>query len=272
MPATESRDLARRLAFAQAACREAGQTAKAARLGGARLEVAAKGAQDWVTNVDAEVEHLLRAGLAAAYPGEPVLGEEEGGQPGRREDGTWVIDPIDGTTCFLLGIPQWCVVLAYARGGEPLVGVVYDPMADELYAAAKGLGARLNGRAIRVAAATGPQDGLIAIGAWHSARPEHSAALIARLVRDGGMFTRIGSCALALGYVACGRLLAAYEPTVCVWDDLAGMLLVREAGGRTGPYPPLAPLARHPVLAAAPGVWPYLAEHLDSALARADGT
>ena len=103
---------------------------------------------------------------------------------------------------------------------------------------------------------TARRSGLIAVGANEHGAPHKSAAFIGNLVADGGMYIRVGACALALSYVASGRLLAAYEPKVSPWDDLAGMLLVREAGGRTNDFAPsLASETKRPVLASTPGLW-----------------
>lgn len=225
------------------------------------MTVSTKGTQDWVTNVDVEVETLIRKRIEEAFPGATVLGEENGGAVGDHDAALWVVDPIDGTTCFLLGIPQWCVVLAHVVGGEPEVAAIYDPMADEMYHATRGGGAFCNGRPIKTASATSIREGLISVGASGQADPAKSAAYMDQLVSGGGMYLRIGACALALCYVASGRLLAMHEPRVSPWDDLAGLLIVREAGGRTSPYPArIDPDNRHPVLAAAAGIWSEVEE------------
>ncbi|KUF09128.1 hypothetical protein AVJ23_18795 [Pseudoponticoccus marisrubri] len=249
-------------ARARTACaivREAGAVALAAFRDHGSLSVETKGTQDWVTNVDLEVEALIRARLGAAYPGDAIVGEETAQDP---EGGNtaWVIDPVDGTTCFMLGLPQWCVVLSYTVDAVPVVSAIYAPVTDELFHATAGGGAFLNGRPIRVSDAASIGDGLIAVGANAQGDPHKSAAFIGDLVSDGGMYIRVGACALALCYVASGRLLAAYEPRVMPWDDLAGMLLVREAGGRTNAFAPsLVCEAKRPVLVAAPGIWEAVA-------------
>lgn len=252
-----------RLGLAEEIAREAGAFARRAFLERDGLTVRTKGTQDWVSNVDLEVEDLIRTRLAAAYPHDAVLGEEHGASAGTGKPGIWVVDPIDGTTCFLLGLPQWCVVLAYTIDSLPVVAAIYDPMADELYTAAAGRGAFLNGQTIRVSEAVDASEGLMSIGSAQMADPARSAAFMSDLVRDGGMYLRIGACALGLCQVAAGRLLASFEPLVSPWDDLAGMLIVREAGGRTNDFAPtLAVDRRRPVLAAAPGIWPRVAQLL----------
>lgn len=247
---------AARCRTAQMIVREAGNLARAAFADRDQLSVHTKGTQDWVTNVDLEVETLIRRRLAEAFPGESILGEEDGYGGASADATTWIVDPIDGTTCFLLGIPQWCVVLGYVEHARPVVAAIYDPMADHMYTAIKGEGAFLNDAPIQVASATDAGAGLISIGASAKADPDKSAQFMAELVADGGMFLRIGACALGLCYVASGRLLGVWEPLVSPWDDLAALLIVREAGGRTSDFPDtIVTDQRHPVLAAAPGVW-----------------
>lgn len=249
-------ELRHRCTVAKQVTSEAGAVAHAAFRDRDSLKISTKGAQDWVTNVDMEVESLIRERLAEAFPGEPVLGEEKGLSDGDPGDGVWVIDPIDGTTCFLLGLPQWCVVLCYVVGTTPVVATIYVPTADEMFSAATGTGTFVNGKQVKVAPARSISDGLIAVGAARASNPEQTGRFIGDLVRRGGMYVRLGSCALALASVAAGRLLAAYEPLVSPWDDLAGMLLVREAGGRTNPFSAdITGKNRRPVIAATPGVW-----------------
>lgn len=249
-------ELQRRCRVAQEIVREAGVVARSAFLNRENLKVKSKGTQDWATNVDLEVEELIRSRLAKSFPGEAILGEEQGNADSELRQDSWVIDPIDGTTCFLLGLPQWCVVLTYVVGGQPMVATIYHAMGEEMFAATHGGGTYVNGRQVQVSDSTSVTEGLIAVGAAQVADPEKSAQFIAELVQSGGMYVRVGACALALCYVASGRLMAAYEPWVSPWDDLAGMLLVQEAGGLTNPYTvPLVADKRRPVLAACPGIW-----------------
>lgn len=256
-------DLSHRTLIARQIVLEAGKFARGYFLDRDRMNVSTKGTQDWVTNVDVDVEALIRRRLKAAFPDDIVLGEEDG-QSAESSTGTmWIVDPIDGTTCFMLGIPQWCVVLAYVVRTQPVVAAIYDPMADELYSATQSGGAMLNNKPIRCSDAQTVAAGLVSIGASHMSDPGKSGRFMADLVGDGGMYLRIGACALALCYVACGRLLAAYEPLVSPWDDLAGMLIVREAGGTTSDYPArIVTNKRHPVLSAAPAIWPRVRQLL----------
>ncbi len=257
MSALAKDELERRLALACSVAREAGAFARSAFLNRDALQIETKGEQDWVTNVDLEVESLIRSRLAEDYPEDPVIGEEMEGNAG--DSGrAWVVDPIDGTTCFLLGLPQWCVALCYVVGGRPVVGVIYAPMTGELFSAASGHGTFLNGKPVHVSGSASIRDGLIAVGINSGAHPERSAKFILDLVKGGGMYLRVGACALALAYVAAGRLLAAFEPLVSPWDDLAGMLLVREAGGRTSEFAAEIGTEKRAVLASVPPLWDEL--------------
>ncbi len=220
----------RDLAAAEAVAREAGACALAFFHRRESLEVAAKGLQDMASNADREVEELIRDRLARLFPDDGFLGEETGaglGGNGR----LWVVDPIDGTWCFLNGIRAWCVSLAAVDADGVELGVVYDPCAGELFSAARGLGARLDGRPIRVREAAALCEGTVSVGFSHRSRPEEVAPVIGELLARGGMYHRHGSGALALAWLAAGRLIGYLEPHMNSWDCLAGLLLVREAGG-----------------------------------------
>jgi len=259
----------RRFELARSLARDAGRQAKAMRADRRSLNIAAKGGQDWVSDADREVEHRLRAALVEAFPEDAVLGEEGGLGVGDAsadpQSGIWVLDPIDGTTCYLAGIPQWCVAIAYVEAGVPRLGVIYDANADELFAAVQDHGATLDGVPIQASAASALDAGLTAIGMTARHRPEASLRILERLVAEGGMYTRLGACALGLAYVASGRLLGCYEPLVHSWDFLAGMLIVREAGGWTNAYPPASGLheSGH-VVASAPAVAGEMAALLEA--------
>jgi len=256
-PALPTTDPDLRLAAACALAREAGALALRRFRGRDRLAVERKGLQDLVSEADREVEALIRARLGALFPEDGILGEESGHAPGGAA--TWVIDPIDGTWCFLNGIGSWCVSLACVRGPRIELGVVFDPCAGELFAARAGGGATLDGVPIRVAEARGLADGTVSVGFSHRSRPEEIAPVFGPLLAAGGMYHRHGSGALGLAWVACGRLIGYLEPHMNSWDALAGLLLVEEAGGRVVDF--LAGgglLAGNRVLAAAPAVFPLL--------------
>lgn len=221
-----------RLAAAEAVAREAGALALRYYRGREALVVEQKGPQDIVSEADREVERLVAARLAALYPRDGLLGEEAGHSIGPAgADGVWVVDPIDGTWCFLNGIASWCVSLAYVRGGEIETGVIFDPNSGEMFKARRGGGASLDGRPLRVAAAGSLGDGTVSIGYSMRVPPARVLGMIGRLVEAGGVYHRHGSGALGLAWTAAGRLIGYVEAHMNSWDALAGLLLVREAGG-----------------------------------------
>lgn len=210
--------------------------------------------QDVATSADREVEALIRTRVAEAFPGDGVLGEEEGLVRGDAEF-VWVVDPIDGTSPFLHGLASWCVSVGIALGGTTVVGFIYDPCADELFAARVGGGATLNGRPIQVDSAYDITTGLMGLGASHKVPAKAIADFAVNLMDAGGMFIRNGSGALMLAYVACGRFVGYYEPAINLWDCAAGLLIVREAGGSVTAFEEdPAKAVAGPLIAAAPQV------------------
>ena len=187
-----------RFSFAQALAREAGALAHRLFTERDALVVESKGPQDWVSRADREVEDLIRARIAEAFPQDGFLGEESGtAAPAAGGEGTvWVVDPIDGTACFLAGIPTWCISIALVSGVEIELGVIYDPNADELFAARRGHGASLNGEVLPPLTAASLADGLFGLG--HSTRVPAEAVVgfMGDLLAAGGMFIRNGSGAL----------------------------------------------------------------------------
>ncbi|WP_157976705.1 inositol monophosphatase family protein [Parahaliea mediterranea] len=256
-------ELDARLATACGLARKAGcfASGKFADLGS--LTVHSKGVQDMATEADVETEALLRKGLAELYPGDAFLGEEScsefRSQAGR---GVWVVDPIDGTQPFISNITSWCIALAYVRDSQTLLGVVYDPVRDELFAARRGGGASINNRPLRVSPAASLADGLVGLGYSNRVAPAATVGPLSRLLEEQGMFHRCGSGALSLAYVAAGRLIGYYEPHMNAWDAVAGGLLVREAGGRSNPALEREGVLEHgcAVLAAGAGVYQALLE------------
>jgi myo-inositol-1(or 4)-monophosphatase len=210
--------------------------------------------QDVVSIADREVETLIRARFAEAYPEDGLLGEEYGLAPGR-SGFTWVIDPIDGTSPFVNGMPNWCVSIALLHDGVPVVGVIAAPCHGELYSGALGLGARLNGKALSLDASRTIRNAVTGIGANNHVTPAFVAKMVENLLEAGGNFIRNGSGALMLAYVAAGRLVGYYEPYMHAWDCLAGYCLVKEAGGWHLPFPVEGERLTKgsAVLAAAPG-------------------
>jgi myo-inositol-1(or 4)-monophosphatase len=225
------------------------------------LAVEAKAsALDVVSEADRSVERLIRARVAEAFPDDGFLGEEYGAEAGR-SGFTWVIDPIDGTRPYLHGIPSWCVALAVAAGPETVLAVTEAPTHGETYAARRGAGATLNGAALSLPAGLGVAAAATGVGASHRTDPAWIGRVTEGLGRAGGVFFRNGSGALMLAYVAAGRLAGYVEPHMHAWDCLGGLLMVREAGGRTAAYPEAGDLARGGrVIAAAPDAWETLEE------------
>ncbi|MCO6050240.1 inositol monophosphatase [Mesorhizobium sp. RP14(2022)] len=228
---TEADAIAARHELAEAIAREGGALALRYFRNRDTLSIDIKtNGQDVVSIADKEVEAHLRHRIAEAFPDDGVLGEEEGMKPGT-SGFTWVMDPIDGTTPFVFGIPAWCLSIAVTRDRAIETGVIYDPVANELYSARRGEGATLNGQAIRVSTSHDLSTGVLGLGASHRVPSAQVAGVVERLLDSGGMFIRNGSGALMLAYVSAGRLAAYWEPHMNAWDCFAGFLLVEEAGG-----------------------------------------
>lgn len=210
--------------------------------------------QDVVSIADREVERLIRARFREAYPDDGMLGEEYGLAEGC-SGFTWVVDPIDGTSPFVNGMPNWCVSIALLHEGEPVIGVIAAPCQGELYAAARDAGARLNGKPLSLDPSRTIRNAVTGIGANNHVTPATVAKIVENLLEAGGTFVRNGSGALMLAYVAAGRLVGYYEPYMHAWDCLAGYCLVKEAGGWYQPFPVDGERLTKgaPVLAAAPG-------------------
>ena len=217
--------------FAVELCRTAGTEAREYFRARDTLAVDRKGAQDWVSEADQNVEKMIREHLARTRPDDGVFGEEHGASPGA-SGFSWVIDPIDGTTNFVNGIPVWTIVLAGVCGGRTQIGVIHDPNNDETFVAVRGGGATLNGKSICVAEGVMLDSGTVAVGYSNRVEGSNVVPLIAALVERGAMFHRNASGALSLAYVAAGRLLGYLEEHMNAWDCLAGQLLVEEAGGK----------------------------------------
>lgn len=202
------------------------------------LKVEEKGRNDLVSEVDRQAEDVIADTILKAYPDHGVLGEEHGARAPQGDDGfTWIIDPLDGTTNFLHGIPHFCTAIGVRRGPTLLHGVVIDHVRAEEFSASRGTGAFLNGRRIRVTGHTAVRDSIIAGGLPFPSVAEHLhvySAVHAHFMRHCRTLRRQGSAALDLAYVAAGRLDGFFEVGLKVWDTAAGTVLVREAGGFVG--------------------------------------
>lgn len=212
-----------------------------------------KGPQDFLTETDEAVERHIRQRLAEAFPDDAFLGEETGWSAG--DGGVWVVDPIDGTANFARSIPHFCVSIAFVANDEVQCGAIVNPALDDLYFARKGGGASRNGERIKVSSTTDIRATSFELG-WSNRVPqEHYIRSLTRLLDAGSNVRRGASGALALAYVADGRSDGYAELHMNAWDCLAGLLLVREAGGVTGPFLSAGGLrAGGGVLAATPAV------------------
>jgi myo-inositol-1(or 4)-monophosphatase len=197
-----------------------------------RFAVREKGPADLVTEADLASQAAVRKELLAAFPDHGFLAEEEGASTVGRDGYRWIVDPLDGTTNYVHGLPQFCVSIALERHGEMLVGVVYDPIGKECFSAARGRGADVNGRPLRTSGVTRLSQALVAASFPPSVRRTDGviAEFLAVLERAQAV-RRMGSSALNLAYVAAGRLDAYWARDTKTWDVAAGWLLVREAGG-----------------------------------------
>jgi myo-inositol-1(or 4)-monophosphatase len=197
------------------------------------LQVSIKGPGDFVSAADRRAEQILRQELARARPRFGFLLEESGIVKGEDPDHRWIVDPLDGTTNFLHGVPHFSISIGLERRGELVAGVVYDPIKDELFCAEKGAGAYLNDRRLRVSGRSDLASCLIGTGIpvldWPG---RHGfAAQLERISDEVAGVRRLGTASLDLAYVAAGRLDGFWEFGLKPWDVAAGIVLVREAGG-----------------------------------------
>jgi len=197
------------------------------------LKLSFKGPQDYLTETDAEVERLIAQRLAGTFPDDAFFGEEGGG---RYASSVWIVDPIDGTADFARGVAYFCVSIAYVHEGRTEIAAVYDPMADELFAARRAHGASLNGRPMHVSPIVEMGQAIVELG-WSPRAPfEQYLEVATRLNASGAGVKRRGSGALGLAYVAAGRQDAYCELHINAWDAAAAVLLIEEAGGWTNDF------------------------------------
>lgn len=202
------------------------------------LQVSTKGPGDFVSKADREAERLIKEELMGARPTYGWLGEETGGEDGADPTRRWIVDPLDGTTNFLHGMPHWAISIALEHKGEIVSAVVYDPAKDEMFWAEKGAGAWLNdNRRLRVSGRRSMAEAVFATGVPFGAKKTLPAMLadLARLMPACAGVRRWGAASLDLAYVAAGRFDGYWERELQPWDIAAGLLLVKEAGGLVGP-------------------------------------
>jgi myo-inositol-1(or 4)-monophosphatase len=200
------------------------------------LQVSMKGAGDFVSRADTKAEEIIKEVLMEARPAYGWLAEEGGEDKGADGMHRWIVDPLDGTTNFLHGLPHWAISIALERKGEIIAGVVYDPTKDEMFTSEKGAGAWMNDRRLRVSGRRELIEMIFATGVPFAGSPTLPKTLkeLATLMPRCAGVRRWGAAALDLAYVAAGRYDGFWERGIQPWDVAAGSLLVREAGGMIG--------------------------------------
>ncbi|MYZ48116.1 inositol monophosphatase family protein [Propylenella binzhouense] len=198
-----------------------------------QLQVSRKGPADFVTAADRRAEEIIHTELERARPGYTFLMEESGESVGTDPQHRWMVDPLDGTTNFLHGIPLFAISIGLERQGRLHAALVYNPVTDELFTAERGAGAFMNDRRLRVAARTQLTEAVICTGIPHFGRGDHQRFLqeLAKLMPTVAGVRRTGAAALDLAWVAAGRFDGFWERALSPWDMAAGVLLIREAGG-----------------------------------------
>ncbi len=205
-----------------------------------RVKVTEKNPNDFVTEVDQAAEQAIIEVLKTAYPDHAILAEESGASANLHDDNenVWIIDPLDGTTNFIHGFPQYCVSIALQQRGQITQAVVYDPTRNDLFTATKGSGAYLNEKRIRVTKRDKIADALIGTGFPYRATDniDEYLKMFKIMTQSCAGLRRPGSAALDLAYVACGRLDGFFEKGLQPWDMAAGSLLITESGGIMGTF------------------------------------
>ncbi|MEM9351304.1 MAG: inositol monophosphatase family protein [Pseudomonadota bacterium] len=205
-----------------------------------QLQVSSKGPGDFVSKADLRAEEIIREELTRARPTYGWFAEESGEAPGEDPTRRWIVDPLDGTTNFLHGMPHWAVSIALEHKGQVVAGVVYDAAKDEMFFAEKGLGAYVNNERLRVSGRRSMIECVFATGLPFGGRPDLPETLqdLARLLPATAGVRRWGAASLDLAYVAAGRYDGYWERGLNAWDLAAGLIIVREAGGFVEPLTP----------------------------------
>jgi myo-inositol-1(or 4)-monophosphatase len=255
-------DITDRFDFARQLAKEAGQLAMAYFADLDSLNITDKGPQDLVSQADVETERLIRDAITRRFPQDAFLGEESGATDFADAPGIWVVDPIDGTQPFLMGMPNWCVSIAFIDAELTMhIGVVWSPAGNEFFAARRGGGATLNDTPIHVRPAKTLNDGVVCVGYSPRTAREDVLHMMDGLIRGGGMYWRNGSGTLGLCYVACGRLIGYIEMHINAWDCLAALLIIEEADGEITDFIGSNGLLNGGrLVAGSPGVFPQLLE------------
>ena len=252
------------LSLAATVARSAGVHARSGRAVGMQVVDTKLTDTDMVTKFDRECEAMIIGSLRRERPDDTIVGEEGGAHRGTSGI-EWFVDPIDGTTSFMYGLPTWCVSVGARDSHGGLIGAVYLPDLDEMFLAERGCGATLNGRAIRCSSLTDVSKALVATG--FSYTPAHRTVQSRRVtefihrIRD---VRRMGAAAVDICFVACGRLDAYFEENLHDWDIAAAEVIAREAGAHAGDFAG-GPLRAAETLIAAPGVFAQLSQMLTTA-------
>lgn len=200
-----------------------------------KLQIQTKSSpMDLVSIVDKEIEISFRKFVAERFPGDSIIGEEQGSANYDPEKPCWVIDPIDGTMPYLLGMPGWGISVGLVTGGDVVFGMIDLSAKNELYTAFKGKGTFCNGKQVFIDQEARIKTKPLAAGISHRSDPGPYCKFLEKYMRAGGGFLRTGSCVDLMTYLASGRIAAYYEPHINSWDCMAGLILVREAGGTDG--------------------------------------
>jgi myo-inositol-1(or 4)-monophosphatase len=225
------------------------------------LNVSSKGRQDFVTQADLAVETLITEQLLEHFPNDGVLGEEHGTiNPNR---GTWVVDPIDGTSNYIKNMDYWCVSIAYVVDDEIQIGCIYAPDRDEMYLAIKNKGATLNAKPLQLKPTLASDEAVIGIGVSGRSPLPNYLDLITYLIENGLEYRRFGSAALTLAHVAAGQVDGYFEAHLNSWDATAGLLIACEAGALGNEFLAQNGLNQGNItLAAHPKIYPQLAHKL----------
>lgn len=247
-----------RATFAEELIRHAGKLAQNGFFAQSQQKIMMKGPQDFLTETDLAVEKFIRSALLEKFPDDGFYGEETGGTG---DENYWVVDPIDGTANFARGIPHYCIAIAFVSNNEIELGLIFNPPFDELYVSRKGAGTTRNGNIVHVSDVEDIDATSVEVG-WSNRLPNLSYLnILARVLAKGTNVRRASSGALGLAYVADGRSDGYVELHMNAWDCLAGLLMVREAGGVIAGTCLSEDLRRGgSVLAATPKIAPMLAK------------
>jgi len=199
-----------------------------------QLQVSRKGPGDFVTAADIRAEEIIFNELSKARPDFGFLMEERGNAGAKDAESIWIVDPLDGTSNFLHGVPHWCISIALQEKGEIIAGLIHDPVKDETFRAEKGLGAFIRNKRLRVSGRTSLDGAMIAVGQPMREQGRHDLFIqeYDALLKTSLGIRRFGSAALDLAYVAAGRYEGFWERGLKAWDMAAGYIIVKEAGGR----------------------------------------